>query len=40
MLCLIPVIIMLISFVIFASDKLERRTLTDRLSLTVVKEKE
>ena len=40
MLCLIPVIVMLISFVIFASDKLERRTLTDRLSLTVVKEKE
>ena len=40
MLCLIPVIVMLISFVIFAFDKSERRTLTDRLSLTVVKEKE
>lgn len=40
MFCLAPIVIMLISFVIFAFDKSERRTLTDRLSLTVVKEKE
>lgn len=40
MFCLAPIVIMLISFAIFAFDKSERRTLTDRLSLTVVKEKE
>lgn len=40
MFCLIPIVMMLISFIIFAFDKSERKTLTDRLSLTVVKEKE
>ena len=40
MFCLAPVVIMLVSFAVFAFDKSGRRTLTDRLSLTVVKEKE
>ena len=40
MLCLIPIVVMLVSFVMFVIDKSDRRTLTDRLSLTAVKEKE